>query len=260
MKINAYMLFFAWILLALGENLYAKDPPYELTWGTEAPILSLGVAAYIFSEYSFSQMEPRSSAPSKEDLLPWDRPFAGTYHPSLDAVSDWTLFALVAFPLGFETAELALGNSSGSEAATFFLTAIEVTLWQSSVNLIVRSTRLWARPEIYRSGADRSRGESWGSFYSGHTGAAFSIAVLSGMWFMDKYPNSAYVPLVWGGSLALATTVGLLRIAAGKHYPTDVLAGALIGSAASYFVLRVHRSSRVKVAVVPGYIGASVSF
>ena len=254
------MLFFAWILMALWGNVHAEKSPYELSWGTEAPILSLGVATYIFSQYTYSQMEPRSGKPSKEDLLPWDKPFAGTFHPDLDGVSDWTLYALIAFPLGFESVELALGNSSGSEAATFLLTALEITLWQSSLNLIVRSSRLWGRPEIYRSDADRSRGEAWGSFYSGHTGAAFSLAVFSSLWFMEKYPNSAYVPLVWGGTLAVATAVGVMRIAAGKHYPTDVLVGALVGSASSVLVLRLHRSSQVNVAVLPGYIGMGITF
>ncbi|MBP5246437.1 MAG: phosphatase PAP2 family protein [Fibrobacter sp.] len=260
MKINAYMLFFAWILTALGASVHGEEAPYALSLGTEAPILSLGVTAYIVSQYAYSQMEPRSCEPNKENLLPWDRPFAGTFHPAFDDVSDWTLYALIAFPLGFETVELALGNSTGSEALTFFLTAAEITLWQSSLNLIVRSLRLWGRPEIYRSGADRSRGESWGSFYSGHTGAAFSIAVFSSLWFMEKYPNSSYIPLVWGGTLGLASAVGIMRITAGKHFPTDVIAGALVGSVSSYLVLRLHKTSRVKVSLVPGYIGVGVSF
>lgn len=261
MKFNACMLFFAWILsAALGTKAMAEEPPYALSWTVDAPILTLGVATYVLSQYTYSQMEPRAGEPSKDELLPWDRPFAGTYHPSFDYLSDWSLYALIAFPLGFESVELALGNSSTREAMTFFLTAAEITLWQSSLNLIVRSMRLWGRPEIYRSKADRSRGESWGSFYSGHTGTAFSVAVFSSLWFMEKYPNSAYVPLVWGGTLVAATAVGVMRIAAGKHFPTDVIVGALVGSASSFLVLKLHESSRVKVAASPGYFGVVMHF
>jgi membrane-associated phospholipid phosphatase len=40
--------------------------------------------------------------------------------------------------------------------------------------------------------------------------------------------------------LAAAGTVGYLRFAAGRHYPTDILAGALIGSLVGWLVPQLH--------------------
>lgn len=64
------------------------------------------------------------------------------------------------------------------------------------------------------------------SFPSGHTSAAFAFAlavVRAG-------------PKEWRGSklavVALALLMGLSRLYVGAHYPTDVLAGALVGSLA----------------------------
>ena len=39
---------------------------------------------------------------------------------------------------------------------------------------------------------------------------------------------------------ALAATTGALRVAAHKHFPTDVLAGAALGSAIGWFVPQLY--------------------
>ena len=58
------------------------------------------------------------------------------------------------------------------------------------------------------------------SFPSGHTAASFaSVAAL-------KTANNR----LWKPALALAVVIALSRLYLGVHYPTDVLAGALIGT------------------------------
>ncbi len=57
------------------------------------------------------------------------------------------------------------------------------------------------------------------SFPSGHTATSFAAATVL------LFGN----PIVGLLALAAATLVGFGRIAAGVHYPTDVLAGALLG-------------------------------
>ncbi len=59
------------------------------------------------------------------------------------------------------------------------------------------------------------------SFPSGHTGTSFATAVVLFLSFPKKY--SFWFPV-------LAFLIGFSRLYVGVHYPTDVLAGAIIGT------------------------------
>ena len=50
----------------------------------------------------------------------------------------------------------------------------------------------------------------------------------------------ARVPARAGAALAPAT-VGFLRVKGGKHFPTDVLTGLVVGAATGYLVPRLHK-------------------
>jgi membrane-associated phospholipid phosphatase len=78
------------------------------------------------------------------------------------------------------------------------------------------------------------------SFPSGHTATAFAGAVFLGEVFARLNPADPARHWVRGGSLALAAATGWLRIAAGKHFLTDVIAGAFVGSLIGWGVPRLH--------------------
>jgi membrane-associated phospholipid phosphatase len=77
-----------------------------------------------------------------------------------------------------------------------------------------------------------------GSFPSGHTIAAFSIATV----FAQRYPNPRWhVWLAYG----LASLVGFSRVSLQSHFPSDVFAGAALGYAIAHYVVLRPRSSYV---------------
>ncbi|MCI8423593.1 MAG: phosphatase PAP2 family protein [Lawsonibacter sp.] len=72
------------------------------------------------------------------------------------------------------------------------------------------------------------------SFPSGHTCAAFA----AGMIWARTLPKPG--TRVW--AVVLAVCMGLSRLYVGVHYPTDVLAGAIIGSLCAWAVWRTNQT------------------
>lgn len=88
--------------------------------------------------------------------------------------------------------------------------------------------------------ARHARVERFLSFYSGDTAWAFSLASsASTLSYLRGYPSAPYVA---AGGAAIGFATGALRVAADMHWATDVLAGALIGTASGALLpLALHR-------------------
>ena len=71
------------------------------------------------------------------------------------------------------------------------------------------------------------------SFPSGHTCAAFAAGMI---WLRA-------LPWRWGriAAVVLAVCMGLSRLYVGVHYPSDVMAGAIIGALCAWAVWRVYQ-------------------
>jgi membrane-associated phospholipid phosphatase len=89
------------------------------------------------------------------------------------------------------------------------------------------------RPYAHFTG-ERDPDEDNLSFPSGHTSRAFALATSAGMLARARRYKSE--PYIWATGLSLAAISGYLRIAADRHYFTDVIAGGSLGVAAGLTV------------------------
>jgi membrane-associated phospholipid phosphatase len=97
-----------------------------------------------------------------------------------------------------------------------------------------------ARPDAgdCLTGHELACGESTESFISGHTSGAFAGAglICANHQNLALYGDGAAGSVACGLALGTAGTVGALRVVAGRHYLSDVLAGAAVGFAAGYLL------------------------
>ena len=268
-------IFFLLVLLS-GAGVFSAAEPvshYEVSWHKDMPVTFFSAFTSVFGNYRYSQMDKPESGDYRQvsELFPWDRPVAGRYDGSADKASDWAAVLGIA-PLALAGATWGLGDASGADFAAYTLMFAQALALQNGVNLMVRSLEFWPRPYVYAKDgygtgnqeavekAEKAEEEAYGSFFSGHASAAFTVAVFTGEWFGEVYPNSPYQGVVWAGALSAAGLVGVLRIAAGKHYPTDVVVGALVGSGISLAVIKIHkkRNNRFSLWALPGAAGVTI--
>jgi undecaprenyl-diphosphatase len=124
--------------------------------------------------------------------------------------------------LGASVLLVALRGRSGLRAARSGLASVAAT--SAIVNLAIKPLAGRRRPDrtAQRVPAARlARMPRYPSFPSGHTASAFAFA--SGV--SHVLPREA-VPLY-----ALASVVGYSRVHTGVHFPADVVAGSVVGSA-----------------------------
>ena len=123
-------------------------------------------------------------------------------------------------------------------AGALALTAMVLGLLVTNVTIkpLVERTRPWLDLPILPLVVENDPH----SFPSGHTCAAFAAGVA---W-------AKTLPWRWGriGAVLLAVLMGLSRLYVGVHYPTDVLAGALIGTLCAWAALKLdgYRTDRLK--------------
>jgi membrane-associated phospholipid phosphatase len=76
--------------------------------------------------------------------------------------------------------------------------------------------------------------------------------------YAKLHPASSANTWVWAGSLTLAAATGYLRYQAGKHYPTDIIGGAIIGSLIGWGVPKLHEVAGVNLTVAPSENGTAI--
>jgi membrane-associated phospholipid phosphatase len=114
------------------------------------------------------------------------------------------------------------------------------------MNVIVKYAVGRSRPYVWQGNPDlyaASVSDANVSFFGGHTTFVFAVVVSgSTLFFMQDMPGA---PWVLGVGLAAASFTGYLRMAADKHYLSDVLVGAGVGSLIGWAVPYLfHRPGR----------------
>lgn len=189
-----------------------------------------------------------------------DRTATNNWSPSCATASDVLLYTFNALPLA-----LAYDAGVRNDIEHYGVLYLETALAITTINSLFKGTIARNRPYAYNddpriSLEQKQKMITRRSFFSGHTSNAFASAVFTSMTY-DAYDiNDANVPYVWGVTLAGAATVGFLRYHSGWHFPTDILTGAIVGSAVSFLVLKLHERDNLEYTGFSGKTNPTFSY
>jgi membrane-associated phospholipid phosphatase len=145
--------------------------------------------------------------------------------------------SLVAPTTAFVAGRGGFGDGFGGEMLIVLeASAVNLALTQGTKYLF-RRARPWAQAEDPPRGHRVGSRESVVSFVSGHSSLAFAIAVSTGS--LASLRGDEGKEWVWATGLTCAAATAYLRVAADRHYLTDVLAGAALGAAVGWVVPRL---------------------
>ena len=174
----------------------------------------------------------------KDDVNPFDRAFMHSYSKNRDKAADFLLVANLLSP-----AILVLTDKE--EWFTCGLMYAETLLISNGIKELTKLAVNRSRPYMYYDAAtypkdDVEEGDWANSFPSGHSTMAFASATFTSYTFWNYFPDSPWKIPVTAGCYTMAAGVAVLRLSSGNHFMTDVLTGALIGSATGILVPWLH--------------------
>ncbi|MDD8017468.1 MAG: phosphatase PAP2 family protein [Bacteroidota bacterium] len=243
------------LLLIFTQQVYSQEfnSPYKLSWGVDGPTFATGLIVAVAAEaingnpktLSFSEI----NVLNKKDVNAFDRIAVGNFSTKESKASDVLVGATIVSPL-----LLFVDESVRKDWETISTMYLETVLFSTFTPSLGKGSVKRIRPYVYSPRAplsDKQDLEAPQSFFSGHTTWAFATGVLTASIYNDYFPESKYRTHVWIASLAVASSVALLRVTSGAHYPTDVLVGAAIGTGIGYIIPYLHRNISSPVSVNP---------
>lgn len=150
----------------------------------------------------------------------------GTFKTISNSVSPISIGApLLILGAGFIEKDKELKQKGLAVAESFLVTTLVATGLKHAIN---RPRPFETYPDIQKLSAGGSS-----SFPSGHTSDAFSTATSLSLAFPKWY--------VIAPSYTYAALVGYSRMHLGVHYPSDVLAGAIVGAGSAYLCYKAQK-------------------
>jgi membrane-associated phospholipid phosphatase len=231
---------------ASGRGSAAPAPAvYQLRLSVDLPLM-IGSALLGSSWLLRGELDaPCASGCDAARLPALDRPLAGRYDPTARTVSDVSVgivlvgsSALLLSQGGF--AELAIGA--------------EAVLITSALAVVTMYAVRRPRPLAYGDDAPRAaqlEGNAALGFPSGHAANAFAATLATFHALHTRAPGSAAPWVALGVGLAASSAVGVSRVLAGDHFPSDVLVGAGLGAAVGWLVPELHRVAP-RLSIGPG--------
>lgn len=208
------------ILLCANELAAVQGSSHRL--GPVDAVLSVGAVGMYAAPHVFSiNQHAPSCAPCDRQAVPWlDRWAIAERRDAMDAASTGLVLALAAL----ETLDLAQSGTAHYGEIGY---VAESAGWALGATELVKAAVARKRPVLYTVDAPAAAGDldSQRSWPSSHAALAMALAT---SYLLAPRERAAPAWRRWA-ALGAAVSVGVLRVAAGRHFPSDVVGGAALG-------------------------------
>lgn len=230
-------------------NISAQSP-YEFNFKRESKFILSGLSGYgtaMILQQGTQSLNPAQLLDineDRDDLLELDRIaiYQNSHHH--DLMSDHLFMGSFFLPTLF------LGpQKTRKEFKEIALLYSETVLLSGAITNFSKYAFRRPRPYVYNELLDpqyKLGKNARASFISGHTTLTATNTFFMAKVFSDFYPDSKMKPYVWTAAAIIPAAVGYFRVSSGNHFPTDVIAGYVVGGAIGILVPEFHKQKYLK--------------
>lgn len=227
-----------WLSVGSARAQSEKLPAHQLKLELDLPlVLTAGATASAF--FVLPELPDATCAPDcdRSKVNGFDRWAAGKYDRSWATVGDIATASTIALPLLVVVVDEGWANGLNDD-----LVVAEAALISSAAQVALSFAVPRARPRAYSDQApldERSNANAARSFFSGHVANTMAVSVAA-LRTLQRLNQPTLGWLTFGAGLAGTGLVGVSRVMAGSHFPSDVLIGAAFGAGIGLAVPALH--------------------
>ena len=260
LKKHFYFILFIFLICFSNVNSQTKEFPYKLKKTNDIILLTTAFSTslifyYIDNNFPIDYLSDNEIIKlTREDINSFDRSATYNWSEKSDKASDYLKLGMQYAPVLLAFPEIK--NKNWNTILTLGVMYFEGYLLNSSLTGSTKLVVQRKRPFLYNTSLDDAKRidlgaseSSYKSFYSGHSSSTFFNAVFISQVITDVYGKSTFSYIVWGLSLSAAAATGYLRYDAGQHFPTDIIVGAITGSAIGYLIPLLHKTKTDRIMI-----------
>ena len=241
---QSYVIFLILFLAAI--NPVKTQSPYQLDVAKESILYGTGLGISLSAALLKSRVEPLSKAKIQElrSRGVWSLDRVAILQSS-DRARKWSDYFLKTTPfLPFALlADPKMRKEPGQAGVLYTqvfllntgITALTKTLAKRSRPYVYNTTAVFPDEKLYTREARRS-------FFSGHTSTVSAASFLTAKLYTDLNPDRDINILVWSSASILPALTGFWRVKAGRHFPTDVISGLVVGGLIGILLPEIHKN------------------
>lgn len=226
-----------------------RGPVYKLKPAIDLPIIAAGTA---WSLHGFSVIYSKPSTPEerildlrKEDINGFDRWATKYYSDKADKYSDWLFYGSMPVPLLLMVADNKVRKEFGKVLLIWWETMAVTGIYYTGTAYVVDRYR----PLAYNPNVpmwERTDGNAKNSFLGGHPALVGSCLFFTAKVYSDFHPESKAKWLFYTVATGATATTAYLRLKAGKHFPSDLIVGSILGPLTGILVPHFHKNKLFK--------------